>query len=193
MHMMSRLFAASLLAVSFALPVMAEPRTYVIDDSHTYPHFSYDHFGLSKQTARFSNTRGSIEYDADAPSASLDIVIDMNSVDTGYGEFDTHLRSDDFFDTEQYPYARFRSTDVHFQGSQPTAIEGVLTIKGISQSVTLDVTRFEAMPHPMEEGKHAVGANAEVTVLRSDFDAGMYAPYVSDEVTISIAVEAISE
>ena len=56
--------------------------------------------------------------------------------------------------------------------------------------VTLTVTSFQAMPHPMLK-KDAIGANATATIKRSDFGAGKYAPYVGDEVTLDIALEAV--
>jgi len=68
-------------------------------------------------------------------------------------------------------------------------VEGELTIKGIAKPVTLTVTSFFCMPHPMLK-KDACGANATAKIKRSEFNAGKYAPYVSDEVTLTIPVEA---
>ena len=62
----------------------------------------------------------------------------------------------------------------------------------MSKPVTLKVTSFQLMPHPMFK-KDAIGANATVTVKRTDFNMGKYAPHVGDDVTIDIAIEAISE
>jgi polyisoprenoid-binding protein YceI len=72
------------------------------------------------------------------------------------------------------------------------AIEGNLTLKGVTKPVTLTVTSFQAMPHPMLK-KAAIGANAFTMVKRSDFNAGKYAPYVGDDVRIDIAIEAIQK
>jgi polyisoprenoid-binding protein YceI len=79
-----------------------------------------------------------------------------------------------------------------FEGDKPVAVEGNLTLKGVTRPVTLTVTSFQAMPHPMLK-KDAIGANAYVVVKRSEFNAGKYAPYVGDEVRIDVAVEAIKE
>jgi len=78
-----------------------------------------------------------------------------------------------------------------FEGDKPKSIDGVLTIKGVSKPVTLTVTRFLAMPHPMMK-KPAIGADAFTTIKRSEFNAGKFAPYVGDEVRIDIALEAIA-
>jgi polyisoprenoid-binding protein YceI len=182
-------------AVAFALSAssaMAAPETYVIDGTHTYPRFSYSHMGFSTQLSRFSNTTGKVVFDKAAKRGEVDIVIDMNSVDTGVEKFNEHLRSADFFETARFPAATFKSTKVTFDGDKPFKVDGNLTIKGITKPVTLTVSSFQAMPHPMLK-KDAIGANAHTLIKRSDFGAGMYAPHVSDEVRIDIALEAVKE
>jgi polyisoprenoid-binding protein YceI len=81
---------------------------------------------------------------------------------------------------------------VKFEGDKPVAIDGNLTIKGVTKPVTLTVTSFHSMPHPMLK-KDAIGANAVTKVKRSEFNMGKNVPYVSDEVSLTIAVEAIKE
>ncbi len=184
------LAAALVLATAVAASAFAAPQTYVVDGTHTLPRFSYSHFGLSTQLSRFNKTTGTIVFDKEARSGSVDIVIDMTSVDTGVALFDEHIQGADFLDTTTYPTATFKSTNVVFEGDKPAAVEGNLTIKGVTRPVTLRVTSFQNMPHPMLQ-KDAIGANATVTVKRSDFNAGKYAPNVGDEVTIDIPVEAV--
>ena len=184
------LATALALAAAVAAPAFAAPQTYVVDSAHTLPRFSYSHFGLSTQLSRFNKTTGTIVFDKEARSGSVDIVIDMTSVDTGVALFDEHIQGADFLDTTTYPTATFKSTNVVFEGDKPAAVEGNLTIKGVTRPVTLRVTSFQNMPHPMLQ-KDAIGANATVTVKRSDFNAGKYAPNVGDEVTIDIPVEAV--
>ncbi len=182
---------ALVLAAGLALPVFAAPETYIIDDSHTFARFSYSHFGLSTQLSSFDRTSGTITFDREARTGEVEIEIDMTSVNTGYPDFDEHIQDADFLNTAEFPTATFRSSEVIFDGDTPSAIEGELTIKGITQPVTLEITRFAAMSHPMLE-RPAIGADATTTILRSDFDAGMFAPAVGDEVRIDIAVEAIA-
>jgi polyisoprenoid-binding protein YceI len=79
-----------------------------------------------------------------------------------------------------------------FNGDKLTSIDGTLTIKGVSKPVSFIVTSFLCMPHPMTK-KDACGANATAVVKRTDFNMGKHVPYVSDEVTIEIPVEAIKE
>ena len=163
-------FAASLSSVAFAAP-----ETYVIDTNHTKPRFEYSHFGYSTQLSRFDTTTGTITIDRAAKTGSVDVTIDAKSVDTGYPLFNGHIQGEDFFDTAKYPTITFKSDKMKFDGDKLVAVEGNLTIKGITKPVTLTVTSFMCMPHPMMK-KDACGANATVQVKRSDFNMAKYVP-----------------
>jgi polyisoprenoid-binding protein YceI len=192
MNTFTRFAAVIAVATGLAGPALAAPATYVIDPTHTFARFSYDHFGLSTQLSRFDRTSGTVVLDREAKTASVDVVIDTTSVDTGYATFNEHIQGADFLDTAQFPTATFKSTKVDFAGDQPTAIHGNLTIKGITRPVTLTVKRYVHMPHPMLK-KDAIGADATTVIKRSDFNASKYAPNVGDEVTISVALEAVRQ
>jgi polyisoprenoid-binding protein YceI len=192
MKILSPLSLAAAVAIAFSTAASAAPETFVIDPSHTFARFSYNHLGYSTQLSRFNKTSGKVGFDSTAKSGTVDVVIDMKSVDTGFATFDEHIQGEDFFDTAKFPTASFKSTAVRFEGDKPVAVDGNLTLKGVTRPVTLTVTSFQHMPHPMLK-KDAIGANASATLKRSDFNAGKYAPYVGDEVTISIAIEAVKE
>jgi polyisoprenoid-binding protein YceI len=191
MTKLSKLSAALILA-AVAAPALAAPETYVVDGTHTFPRFSYSHFGYSTQLSRFDKTTGTVVFDKAARTGAVDIVIDAKSVDTGYATFNEHIQGEDFLDTAKYPTATFKSTKVVFDGDKPAKVEGNLTLKGVTKPVTLTVTSFQAMPHPMLK-KDAIGANAWTMVKRSEFNAGKYAPNVGDDVRIDIAIEAIKQ
>jgi len=188
---MSKLSMATVLLIALAGSAVAAPVTYNVDGSHTFPRFSYSHFGLSTQLSSFKNTSGKVVFDAEARTGSVDITIDMKSVNTGFEDFNGHIQGEDFLDTAKFPTASFKSTKVVFEGDKPKSIDGQLTIKGVTRPVTLTVTSFQAMPHPMVK-KPALGANAFTTIKRLEFNAGKYAPYVGDDVRIDIAIEAIA-
>ena len=192
MKSIKRIAAALALTSAVAVSAVAAPVTYGVDGSHTFPRFSYSHFGYSTQLSSFSKTTGKVVFDAEAKKGSVDIVIDMKSVNTGFADFNEHIQGEDFLDTAKFAQATFKSTKVIFEGDKPALIEGQLTIKGVTKPVTLTVTGFQAMPHPMMK-KPAIGANAFTVIKRSEFNAGKYAPYVGDEVRIDIALEAIAE
>lgn len=190
--MLRRLSIAAVLSAGLSAGALAAPQTYAIDSNHTFPRFSYSHFGLSTQLSSFRNTQGTVVFDPEARTGSVEIVIDLKSVNTGSDLFNQHLQGEAFFDTANHPTATFRSTQVVFEGDKPTRIDGELTMKGITQPVSLTVTHFQAMPHPIVR-KPAIGANAHTNVKRSAFNADKYAPNVSDEVRIDIAIEAIAK
>ncbi|MEY4420590.1 MAG: Protein YceI [Pseudomonadota bacterium] len=192
MTSLKRIAAALALTGAVATSAVAAPVTYGVDSTHTFPRFSYSHFGYSTQLSSFSKTTGKVVFDAEAQKGSVDIVIDTKSVSTGFADFNEHIQGEDFLDTTKFPQATFKSTKVVFEGNKPQSIEGQLTIKGVTKPVTLTVTSFQAMPHPMLK-KPAIGANAFTTIKRSEFNAGKYAPYVGDDVRIDIAIEAIAQ
>jgi polyisoprenoid-binding protein YceI len=186
---MKRIIALTL-AASLSSFAYAAPETYEIDSAHSKPRFEYSHFGYSTQLSRFDTISGTIKIDRAAKTASVDVMIDAKSVDTGYPLFNGHIQGEDFFDTDKYPAITFKSNKAKFDGDKLVAVDGNLTVKGITKPVTLTVTSFLCMPHPIMK-KDACGANATTVVKRTDFNMGKYAPYVSDEVTLSIPVEAI--
>jgi len=192
MKSFKQLSLATALFAALAGSAIAAPVTYGVDSTHTFPRFSYSHFGYSTQLSSFKNTSGKVVFDAEAKTGSVDISIDMKSVNTGFEDFNGHIQGEDFLDTAKFPTATFKSTKVVFEGDKPKAIEGNLTIKGVTKPVTLTVTSFQAMPHPMMK-KPALGANAFTVIKRTEFNAGKYAPYVGDDVRIDIAIEAMAQ
>jgi polyisoprenoid-binding protein YceI len=192
MQKLTKLSAALILAATVAAPALAAPETFNVEPNHTFPRFSYNHLGYSVQLSRFDKTSGKVVLDKAAKTGSVDIVINTKSVSTGSDVFNEHIQGEDFLDTAKYPTATFKSTKVVFEGDKPARIEGNLTLKGVTKPVTLTVTSFQTMPHPMVK-KDALGANAFTTVKRTDFNMGKNAPYVGDEVRIDIAIEAIKE
>lgn len=184
--------ALALALSSLAAAASAAPETFAIDATHTAPRFEYSHFGYSNQLHRFDKTSGKIMIDRAAKTGAVEVTIDAKSVNTGFPLFNEHLQGEDFFDTAKHPVITFKSTGVKFDGDKPASVDGQLTIKGVTRVVTLTVTSFQAMPHPMLK-KDAIGANATTRIKRSEFNMGKYAPYVSDEVTLSLAVEAVKE
>jgi len=188
---MNRLLTLSVL-IALSTSVQAAPETFIIDSSHTYPHFTYNHFGFSNQTHKFDKTSGKVMVDRAAKTGSADVTIDATSVNTGYALFNQHIQAADYFDTATYPTITFKSSQMTFNGDQPTSLVGDLTIKGVTLPVTLDISHFKCMPHPMRKVE-TCGANASTQIKRSAFNMGKNAPYVSDEVTLTLAIEAYKE
>lgn len=189
---MMKKISTLVLALAASIPAFAASQTYSLDTTHTFSRFAYNHLGYSTQLSRFDKTSGTVTFDPVAKTGSVDVVIDMKSVNTGFALFNEHIQGEDFLDTAKYPTATFKSTSVVFVGDKPSEVKGNLTIKGITKPVTLKVNSFLANKHPMMN-KDAIGADASVTIKRSEFNAGKYAPNVGDDVTITISLEALKQ
>jgi polyisoprenoid-binding protein YceI len=192
MKTISRLITTLALSAAVVAPAFAAPVSYGVEANHTFPRFSYTHLGFTTQQSRFDKTTGTVVYDKEGRTGSVNITIETNSVSTGSTLFNQHIQAEDFLDTAKYPTVTFKSTKVNFDGDKPVSIEGDLTMKGITKRVTLTVTRFLAAPHPIQK-KDTIGADAYTIVKRTDFNMGKYAPAVSDEVRIDIAIEALNQ
>lgn len=182
--------AAVVLATLVAGTAWAAPESYTIESSHTFPSFEVNHLGFSTQRGRFNKTTGSIVLDRAARTASVDITIDANSIDTGFEKLEAHLRNEDFFDTARHPTITFKSNGARFKGDRLASVTGNLTMRGVTRPVTLTVTAFHCGPNPVFK-KDACGADAVATIKRSDFGINYALPAVGDEVRLLIQVEAL--
>ena len=187
--------AAVLSALTFA-PAFAAPETYALDASHTYPRFSYSHFGFSKQLSRFNKTSGTVVLDKAAKTGSVDVTIDMKSVDTGSDLFDQHIQGADFLDTANHPTATFKSTKVVFDGDKPARVEGNLTIKGVTKPLTLTGELSRTVTDPWGNQRTSLAVTGKLSreafglVWNMALEFGGF--MVSDEVKLHVEAEAVA-
>ena len=157
-------FGALLSAAAFAAPV-----TYVLDPHHTFPSFAADHMGgLSVWRGKFTDTSGKVVYDKDAKSGSIEVTVNMNSVDFGFVKLDEHAKSPELFDVAKYPTATFSGQFTQFNGATPTEAQGTLTLHGMTKPLTLKINSFLCKPNPMTK-KEVCGADASANFNRSDY------------------------
>lgn len=182
------LLAALIAAASFAAPSFAADK-FVIDSSHTQVRIGWSHFGYSDIEAVFTNITGEVLLDtADWSKSSVTATIPISGLVTGVPKLDEHLKSADFFDMAKFANATFKSTKVEKTGENTMKVTGDLTIRAVTKPVTLDVTLNKLAPHPMSK-KDTAGFSATGTLKRTEFDVGMYAPNVSDEIRLEITTE----
>lgn len=188
---MTRLFPAALIAATLASPALAAPEAWKLDPSHSQILFSNNHLGYSTTTGMFSGFDGAIQWDRENPGASsVTVSFPVKSMLTGWqGRFD-HFMSPDFFDAAEDEMVTFTSTAIEVTGETTARITGDLTLNGVTKPVVLDAALTQVGDHPME-GKPWAGFNATARVLRSDFGLGLFAPFVGDEVSIQLSVEAM--
>lgn len=177
------------LALLAALPLCAAAAdAYIIDPSHTFPHFRVSHLGFSMHQGRFNETRGSFVLDKDGPDSSVEVTINTASIDTGGDRLERRLREADFFNVAQYPEMRYESTQVRWTGETTATVQGKLTLLGVTRPVTLNITRAHCDTHPMTK-VHWCGFEATAKLRRSDFGMKAYVPAVGDDVEITIQAE----
>lgn len=189
--MLRRTFlAGTALAAAIAVAPAAQAETWVLDPSHSQVLFSYDHLGYSTTWGMFSGFEGTIEFVDDDPAASsVEVSFPVRSMFTGWEERFAHFMSEDFFGADEDDVVTFVSTGIEVTGEDTALITGDLTMNGVTREVVLDATLNQLGEHPTESRPWA-GFDATTTLLRSDFDVGMFAPFVSDEVAVSISIEA---
>jgi len=187
----ARLVTASASAsASGATAVAAD--TYKVDSGHTSVLFKVMHLGVTNFWGRFNTVTGSYTLDPTNPAASsIEIDIDVESVDSNSDGRDRHLRSPDFFNTAQFPTATFRSTSITGGDKGDFEVEGDLTIRGVTKPVafTLDW---------IGEGdrgnfSYRSGWETAITISRSEFGVNYLPQGLGDDVTLVIAVEGIRE
>lgn len=170
--------------------VLAAAERYVLDASHSQVVFSYDHLGFSTTYNMFSGFDGEIMFDEENPeNSSVTVEFPVLTLFTGWQERFDHFMREDFFGAAEEDLITFSSTSIDVTGDNTAKITGDLTVNDVTQSVVLDAEMTKKGTHPMA-GKEWVGFNATTQILRSDFDLGLFAPNVSDELDVVISIEA---
>jgi polyisoprenoid-binding protein YceI len=172
-------------------------QTFAIDKTHSDLLFQVRHL-VTRVRGRFTDFSGTVSFDPERPEdSSVALTINAASIDTGTPDRDTHLRSADFFDVEQYPTLTFVSRHITRVGDERFDVLGTLTIHGVAREVTLPVTYLGTAKDPW--GAERIGVEAETTINRKDFGLGWNAVLeaggfvVGDDVKITLSVQAIGQ
>lgn len=170
---------------------MAAPVSYEIDPNHTYPSFEADHMGISFWRGKFNKTSGVLVLDKEASTGSVDVKIDIASVDFGLDAMNEHAVSPEFFDSAKYPQATYKGKLADFADGAPTRVVGELTLHGITRPVELKINRFKCIPHPMFK-RDLCGADASAVFKRDEFGLTAGKDYgFSMDVNLRIQMEAV--
>ena len=186
-----KLLIAATLATSAGFACAAAD-TYQIEPNHTYPSFEADHMGISVWRGKFTKTSGTIVLDRAAKTGSVDITVDMDSVDFGHQKMNEHAKKPDIFDVAKYPTATFKGNKIRFNGDTPVAVDGDFTLHGVTKPLTLTINKFKCIEHPMLK-REVCGADASATFQRSDYGVNFGLPRFSPEVKLAIQVEAVKQ
>ncbi|HWA13825.1 MAG TPA: YceI family protein [Burkholderiales bacterium] len=182
-----------MLLLALALPAAAADK-FRIDQDHTFAHFAVVHTGVSSVRGRMAVARGSATFDKDRQAAEVTVEMDPNSLDTGVKRLDALLTGEMFFDAGKFRTVKFTGKGAKFKEGVPTEFDGELTIKGIARPVQLAADRFVCQQvRILVLERFVCGGDLHATVRRSDFGLDKYSDMVSDEVRLTISVEAIRE
>jgi polyisoprenoid-binding protein YceI len=191
---MKFLKAASAALALIAPLAMAQTATWKVDPAHSEVDFSIKHLAISNVHGRFGKIDATIVYDdKDITKSSVNATIDVTGLDTGVAPRDNDLKSNSYFDVEQYATATFTSTSVA-KGGSGLLINGNLTLHGITKPVVLDVSGPTGPITGMDKKPH-VGFEAKTTIHRLDFGIGTKVPeaILSDAVQLTIELDAAKQ
>jgi polyisoprenoid-binding protein YceI len=185
----TKLFA-TFLGLAVAAGVSAAPVTYDIDPAHTYPSFEADHSGgVSLWRGKINSSSGKIVLDKEAGTGTVEVTMDMKTIDFGHQGLNDHAQTPDIFDTAKFPTATYSGRLVDFRNGAPTAVDGNLTMHGVTKPVRLTINSFKCQPN--RQGREVCGADALATINREDFGVAFGKNFGFDmKVTLRISVEA---
>jgi polyisoprenoid-binding protein YceI len=141
---------------------------FQIDNAHTQIQFAVRHMMISKVRGEFTKFSGSVELNVEQPErTTVDVAVDLASINTRDAQRDGHLRSADFFDVEKYPAMKFKSTNVEVLNKKQARLTGDLTIRDVTKPLTLDVEFVGSAKSPW--GATSYGFAAKTKINREDW------------------------
>ena len=157
---------------ALALTATANAGTWELDPAHSGIEFSVRHMMVSTVKGRFEKIKGTVELDdKDVTKSTVDVTIDLTSVNTNEPKRDVHLKSPDFFDIAKFPAATFKSTKVQKAGKNKLKVTGDLSLHGVSKPVVLEV-EGPTEPYKTPFGTTVRGVHATAKIDRKDFEIG---------------------
>lgn len=179
--------------LGLALTAAAAPVTYKVDPDHTYPSFEADHLGgLSVWRGKLNKSSGTIVYDKASGSGTVDIAVELASIDFGQDQLNAWARGPEFFDVKKHPKALYKGRFEGAANGVPAEVQGELTLHGVTRPVALKIHSLKCMPHPMLK-RELCGADALASFNRDEFGLGAGKDYgFKMDVTLRIQVEALA-
>ncbi|MFJ6559742.1 YceI family protein [Streptomyces sp. NPDC091412] len=169
---------------------------YTIDPAHSTLGFVARHAMVTNVKGKFNDFTGSLHLDGTDPAASTaSIDVKMDSIDTGSADRDGHLKSADFFKTEEFPQMTFRSTKAEAVGGDDYRITGDLTILGVTKQLTIELEFNGSAKDPF--GNERVGFEGKAEILRSEWGLTWNAALetggvlVSDKIKLNFDISAV--
>ncbi len=182
--------SAALLATGL-VPGVGTAASFKLDPDHTFPSLEFSHMGLSIWRGKFNRTTGTVTLDRVARTGTVTVQVETNSIDFGLDSMQEYAVRPDWLDVARFPVMTYTGPIV-FEGDQPVAVDGQLTLRGVTRPLKLTMNSFECIEHPFYK-KEACGADAEGLLNRADFGMTQYAEGEAGLVRLRIQVEALKE
>ena len=171
----------------------SQTASYAIDPTHTFVTFEVNHFGTSTNRGRFDKKEGTIQFNRAGRTGRVDITLQTASINTGVAPFEAHLKRKDFFNSAEFPTARFVSERLVFNGDKVTEVVGNLALLGKRLPVTLKANLFNCYPSPILK-REVCGGDFETTIDRAQWGMNTYVPAGQrGDVRLLIQVEAVRQ
>ena len=120
-------------------------------------------------------------------------MIDAASLDSGHAKRDQHLKGEEFFNVAKFSTITFHASNTRWDGDRLVAVDGEVTVLGVTKPVSLTVTNMACGENPMAKTQYRCGFDANATVKRSDFGMNYGLPHIGDEVLLTFEVEGIRD
>ena len=185
---MNKYLVACALTFVAAGPALSA-NSYTFDPEYTIPVFEVGHLGFTTQRGRFDKAEGKAVLDVPAKKGSVEFTVFTKSLDMGSRAWTIHVSSEGLFNIEKYPTMTFKSDKLIFENDKVVAAEGQFTMLGVTKPLTVTVNRFTCAANPVNK-KFMCAGDIVATIRRSDFGMTKYITTVSDEIKISVPVEA---
>lgn len=170
----------------------AAPVTFQVDPVHSFVIFKVRHMNVGNAYGEFNDFKGTLVYDAEAPEkSSLDLTIDVNSLDTKNAKRDEHVKSPDMLNAKQFPTITYKSTAVKKLDDTHFELTGDLTMHGVTKPVTAKLEKIGQATDP--KGGERIGGETTFTIKRSDYGMPGMQGALGDDITITVAIEAIKQ
>jgi polyisoprenoid-binding protein YceI len=180
-----------------AAPEATTTTTWNIDPVHSHAQFKVKHMMISNVKGEFTAVTGKLELNgADITKSRIEASVDATTINTREAQRDAHLKSADFFDVEKFPVLTFKSSRISKEGTDELAVEGDLSIHGVTRNVAFEV---EGPSAPMKDpwGNTRIGLSATTRINRKDFGLTWNSALetggllVGEDVTITLDVEFV--
>lgn len=193
LNKLTTIIALTLFAVSSLALTKYAATSWTIDKAHSAINFEVTHF-FTPVNGQFNDYEATVNFDPENLDESmLDVKIMVNSIDTKNDRRDGHLRTDDFFNAEKWPYITFKSSSIESTGDNEFVANGTLTIKDVSREISLPFTLLGVRDNPMQENTLVAGITASTVIDRTDYTVGTgdwaSDAVIGDEVTVDLNLE----